>query len=235
LSAPEKPQGHAEKRALTLADPPTYELVEVPVRRSLSQDGRTIFLTPGGPLEAGRTYHLVAEGLTNPAGETAPRVEAVFATAAVVLPPPVDFSRIRLNYPDETFNVTVTVPEGAIPPYAAMEVEAPGMGSVFTGQMNPRGDPRLTIRATLGECLRIRVQLRDGRVFEGHLSRYVSTDGRVTLGVDGGRVESADGLASATFPEGALEEPAEIRVAFVPEVPTELDPALAAFQDKILG
>ncbi len=225
---PKRRPSKAEKRALDLSVAPT--LVEVPVRRSLSQDGKTIFLTPEQPLELSATYRIVADGLLNLGGEAAPTFESRFQTAAVPsLPSEVDFSRIKLSYPDASFNVTVTIPEGALPPWAVAELEANGMGSYGNGTMPDKGDLVFTLKATLGERLKIRVQLKDGRVFEGFLSRYESNDGtgRVTLGIDGGRVESADGSCAVTLPEGTLDHPVEFKARFVPEVPDDILPEAA--------
>jgi hypothetical protein len=218
----------AEKRALDLSVAPA--LVEIPVRRSLSQDGKTIFLTPEQPLELSATYRIVADGLLNLGGEAAPTFESRFQTAAVApLPSEVDFSRIKLSYPDTSFNVTVTIPEGALPPWAVAALEANGMGSYGTGTMPDKGDLVFTLKASLGERLKIRVQLKDGRVVEGFLSRYESNDGsgRVTLGIDGGRVEAADGSCSVTLPEGTLDHPVEFKAQFVPELPDDLLPEAA--------
>ena len=218
----------AEKQALDLSVAPA--LVEIPVRRSLSQDGKTVFLTPEQPLELSATYRIVADGLLNLGGEAAPTFESRFQTGAVApLSSEVDFSRIKLSYPDASFNVTVTIPEGALPPWAVAELEADGMGSYGTGTMPDKGDLTFTLKASLGERLKIRVQLKDGRVFEGFLSRYESNDGsgRVTLGIDGGRVETANGSCSVTLPEGTLDHPVEFKAQFVPEPPDDLLPEAA--------
>lgn len=225
--APKRRPSKAEKRALDLSVAPA--LVEIPVRRSLSQDGKTIFLTPEQPLELSASYRIVADGLLNLGGEAAPAFESRFQTAAVApLPSEVDFSRIKLSYPDASFNVTVTIPEGAIPPWAVAELEADGMGSYGTGTMPDKGELTFTLKASLGERLKIRVQLKDGRVFEGFLSRYESNDGsgRVTLGVDGGRIEATDGSCAVTLPEGAVDHPIEFIAKFTSEQPEDLLPEL---------
>lgn len=235
--APKRRPSKAEKRALGLSVAPA--LVEIPVRRSLSQDGKTVFLIPEQPLELSSTYRILANGLLNLAGEAAPTFESRFQTTAVApLSSEVDFSRIKLSYPDESFNVTVTIPEGALPPWAMVEIEANGMGSYANGTMLDKGDLTFTIKAALGERLKIRVQLKDGRVFEGYLSRYESNDGsgRVTLGVDGGRIDAVDGSgAFMVLPPGALDAPAELSLSFSQELPAELDPTLAAYKDKVAG
>ena len=209
---------------------------ELPLRRQLSLDGRTLLLTPEGGLAVGTAYTLGVEGLRSLAGETAPAIQRNFSTAPPAPPPSeVDFSRILLGYPDANFDVPMTLPAGAVPAGASLLVEGLGMGFTFTGQMPSAGDLTLTLRAALGERLCITVQFA-GRTTVGYASRYAAGDGRVTVGVDGGRVEASDGSGAAVvIPPGALEAPVEFRVQVLTEKPSDLDPALAAALDQMAG
>ncbi|MBL0313014.1 MAG: hypothetical protein IPP78_09950 [Holophagaceae bacterium] len=211
---------------------------EISVRRSLSQDGRMLLVTPNAPLSTGTTYALVADGLTGIAGEVALTTTRTVHTIATPPPPneAVDFSRIQLSYPDASFNVTITIPEGAIPALASLSLEAPLMGSAYSGQMPSSGDLTITFKANRGERLNITVQFASGRKVVGNLSRYESPDGRVTLSVDGGRINASDGSGAAVvIPAGALDEPAELKLTFTNDVSPDLDPALAAHKDKVAG
>gem|GEM_PF-5520323 len=199
------------------------------MRRSLSQDGRTLVLTPEANLDLASTYHLVADGYSGVGGDIAPRAEFLYSTPAVQAAPDVDFSRIKLGYPDANLNVAITIPAGALPSGAKIEIEAPGMGSVYTGTMLPT-DLGLTMKASLGERLTIKAALTDGRTFQGYLSRYESNDGtgRVTVGVDGGRVEASDGSGAAVnLPLNALEKPIEFVCQYTEDPSTDLLPEVA--------
>jgi hypothetical protein len=204
-------------------------LTAVDARVALAQDGKTLLVTPAQALESATTYHLVVDGLAGLAGGAAPKSQYDYLTSTVVVPPPVDFTRFKLSYPDDNLNVTITVPEGAVPPRASLAVEAPGMGSVYTGFMPTAGDQTFTLKASLGERLHARTQLADGRVFEGYLSRYESTDGsgRVTIGVDGGKVAAVDGSgAVVTLPSGTLDHPVELKCQFTTDPSEDLLPEL---------
>jgi len=194
------------------------QLVEVALRRTLSQDGRTLLLTPEAPLQLGASYRVVTTGLASVSGEAAPAFTRRFKTQSQPQFPDVDLSRIRLSYPTEAFDVTVTIPEGALPPWSIVSVEAPDMGSFGQGVMPPRGDLVFLLKASLGERLKVLIQLRDGRTLSGTIGRYVSGDGRTTLGPDGGRVEGPGGLAVA-IPAGALDQPVEIEVTAADQDP----------------
>jgi hypothetical protein len=208
---------------------PNSTLVEIKVRHQLSMDGRTLVVTPDQSLVPGTDYILAVEGLKSLPGEVAPRLERKVSTAP--LPPPpaeVDFTRISLGYPDASFNVTMTIPAGAIPAGASLLIEGLGMGYTYSGTM-PNGELGLTVRASLGERIQITVQI-GGRTRVGHVSRYEAGDGsgRVTIGVEGGRVEASDGSGAAvTFPVGSLTEPVELRVGVPTGMPEGLDPELA--------
>ncbi len=217
---PAKASTKGSKTALLLQEPTPTELVEVLLRRNLSQDGKTLLLTPDQPLALGTSYVLVVDGLQSLGGQTAPQLVRNFKTTAQPVSAVVDFRRFKLSYPDAQLNVTVTVPAGAVPARATVQVEAPEMGAVGAGVM-PDGQALVfPMKAALGQRLTARVQLYSGEVIEGFLSRYESTDGsgRVTLGIDGGRVESVDGSGAAmTLPEGSLDRPAELKVQFTQE------------------
>ena len=196
--------------------------VEMNVRKQLSIDGRTLVITPESSLLQGTAYVLVVDGLKSLAGEPVARIERHVNTA-VAPPPPAeaDFSRIVLGYPDASFNVAMTIPAGAIPAGASILIEGLGMGFTHTGTM-PNGELKLTIRASLGERIRITVQIA-GRTTEGYVSRYQAGDGRVTIGVDGGRAEATDGSGAAVvLPAGALEIPREFSVTFNQGRPADL-------------
>jgi hypothetical protein len=52
--------------------------------------------------------------------------------------------------------------------------------------MHPTGPLSFDLKAALGERMHITAQMRDGRTVSGFIGRYVASDGRTTLGVDGG-------------------------------------------------
>ena len=208
----------SSKGALLLQGTPSAN-DDIPLRRSLSQDGRTLFLTPESPLAQGSAYRVVTDGLSSISGERAPDYQRRFRTLSQVQFLDADLSRIQLTYPTDAFDVTVTIPEGALPPWSIVEIEAPGMGSYGSGVMPPTGSLTFQLKAHLGERLTVTVQLRDGRALRGTIGRYVSEDGRTTLGQDGGRVEGPNGLA-VVLPKDALDGPTELTVESLPAMPT---------------
>lgn len=198
----------------------------IPLRRQLSLDGRTLLITPEALLPQDAELVLRIEGLRSNAGEVAPTTERRFRTRAPEPPPAeCDFTRITLGYPDASFAVLMTIPAGAIPAGASLLIEGLGMGYTYSGTM-PNGELQLPIRASRGERIKITVQIA-GRTTIGHVSRYEAGDGRVTIGIDGGRVATTDGKAAATFPVGAFDRPIEVRAEFVAGVPEDLDPSVA--------
>lgn len=218
-----KPTSPSEKKALQAVDAP--QLVEVSVRRTLSLDGRTLQLTPDAALQPGAVYRVVTTGLASVSNEVAPTYTRRFKTLAQPQFPDVDFSRLKLSYPTAAFDVTVTIPEGSVPPWSIVSVEAPDMGSFGQGVMPPTGDLVFALKANLGERLRVMVQIRDGRSIGGSIGRYVADDGRTTLGVDGGRVEGPGGLA-IVVPAGALDNAAELRVVASTDTPLPAEGSL---------
>lgn len=201
------------------------QLAEVAARQTLSQDGKTLLLTPESPLQLGSAYRVVTTGLASVSGEIAPTYTRRFKTQAQPQFPDVDLTRIKLSYPTDTFDVAVTIPEGALPPWAIMEIDALEMGSYASGVMPPKGDLVFNLKANLGERLKITVQLMDGRSLQGTISRYVSADGRTTVGVDGGRVEGPGGLA-LILPPGALSSPVELAIEPMAALPTVAEGAV---------
>lgn len=217
------PSAHPASIPSGASDPSGW--VEVPVRRSLSLDGRTLTLTPETALAPGTLYRAVAQGLASLSGETAPAFTRHFKTQPQAQLADVDLTRIHLSYPTEAFDVTVAIPEGAVPAWSLVEVEAQLMGSHGQGVMPPSGSLAFQLKASLGERLKVTVQTRDGRTVSGFIGRYVAPDGRTTLGQDGGRVEGPGGLA-VVVPEGALEAPVELRVEALNEAPAPAEGAL---------
>lgn len=201
------------------------QVAEVAARQTLSQDGKTLLLTPESPLQLGSAYRVVTTGLASISGEIAPTYTRRFKTQAQPQFLDVDLTRIKLSYPTDTFDVTVTIPEGALPPWAIVEIEALEMGSYASGVMPPKGDLVFNLKANLGERLKITVQLMDGRSLQGTISRYVSADGRTTVGVDGGRVEGPGGLA-LILPPGALSSPVELAIEPMAALPTVAEGAV---------
>lgn len=213
----------ARKHALGSAEEP--QLVEVPIRRALSQDGRTLLLTPETVLQTGATYRMVTTGIASVSGEEAPAYTRRFKTQAKPQFGDVDLTRVKLTYPTEAFDITVTIPEGAVPPWTIVEIEASDMGSYASGVMPPKGDLVFNLKANLGERLKITVQMMDGRSLQGTVSRYVAEDGRTTVGLDGGRVEGPGGLALVVQP-GTLAAPAELTVEPMANVPATAEGAV---------
>ncbi|MBP1628953.1 MAG: hypothetical protein H6Q00_3428, partial [Holophagaceae bacterium] len=201
------------------------DALEIALRRTLSQDARTLLLVPESPLEAGQSYRLSLDALRSVQGETLPLFERRFSTTAQVKGD-VDLTRFQLNYPDDQLNVTVTIPEGAVPAWSVVSVEATNMGAYGQGVMPPSGVLAFPMKANLGERLHVIVQTRDGRSVSGTIGRYVASDGRTTLGADGGRVEGPDGLA-VVLPEGALSAPAEFTIMPMTVLPQVASGALA--------
>jgi hypothetical protein len=201
------------------------QLTEVAARRTLGLDGRTLLLTPEAPLPLSAIFRVVTLGLASLSGEAAPAYTRRFKTMDRPQAPDVDLSRIKLSYPTDAFDVTVTIPEGAVPAWSIVSVEASQMGSYGQGVMPPRGDLVFPLKASLGERLKVMVQLRDGSSVSGTIGRYVADDGRTTLGVDGGRVEGPGGLA-ISVPAGALENASELRVVVSTEAPLPADGSL---------
>ncbi|MBI3132603.1 MAG: Ig-like domain-containing protein [Acidobacteria bacterium] len=229
--------GKAKKQVLSLQDPAPVTLVELPIHRNLSQDGKTLLVVADQPLPLGSSFQLVVDGLQGLSGEVAPKVIRRFHTSAIPTKGSVDFSRIKLTYPDEAFNITATIPVGAVPSKAVVQIEASAMGSVGTGTMAEDRDLEFTLKAALGERLKVRVQLYSGEVLEGWIGRYEANDGsgRVVMGMDGGRVEAPDGSGAAiSLPEGALDGPVELRVELLTGVPDELDPEVAQ-REKVVS
>lgn len=218
-----RPSAHPASIPSGASDPSGW--VEVPVRRSLSLDGRTLTLTPETALAPGTLYRAVAQGLASLSGETAPAFTRHFKTQPQAQLADVDLARIHLSYPTEAFAVTVAIPEGAVPAWSLVEVEAQLMGSHGQGVMPPSGSLAFQLKASLGERLKVTVQTRDGRTVSRFIGRYVAPDGRTTLGQDGGRVEGPGGLA-VVVPEGALEAAVELRVEALNEAPAPAEGAL---------
>jgi hypothetical protein len=192
LSAPADPTSLGSVRLLK-------GITEITARRDLSLDGRTLLLTPERALEAGSTYKVEISALKGLTGDTAPTFTRTFRTATPIPPvtEAVEFSRINLSYPDSNFNFTVTIPAGVIPPGAGLSLEGLGLGSTYAGSMPLTGEARIPFKASLGERIKVTVQFASGRILAGYVSRYEATDGsgRVTVGVDGGRVEATDGCS----------------------------------------
>jgi len=196
---------------------------------NLSQDGRTLLLTPAAALPMGAQFHLSVTGLAGLAGGTAPTLDRHFSTAAQAVIPPADLSQIQLSYPDANLNITVTIPAGAVPPWSLVEIANPGLGSDASGVMPPSGNLVVAMSANLGDRLTATVQLRNGQIVTGTLSCYVAPDGHTTLGVDGGRVQGPGGLA-ITVPAGAVAAPVELQVQALPQLPAIADGAVMAWE-----
>ena len=214
----------------TLPDPP----LEVGLRRSLSQDGRTLFLTPEAPLALGAQFRLVVSNLLGISGGAPVETERHFHTAAIPLLADVDLSKIQVSYPDDQLNITVTIPALAIPSWSMVEVVSDEMGSIGSGIMPPAGELGFQMKAALGQRLTVTVQTRDGRRVRGTIGRYVAADGRTTLGVDGGRVEGPNGLAIRVL-SGALTGPVELRVEALPELPPLAEGTLLNGEQAVPG
>lgn len=219
------------KSSLFLADVPT--LVEIPLRKALSQDGRTLLLTPQQALAPGSAFVLKVEGLQSLSGEVAPSLTRRFQVPAQARQN-VDFSRIKLSYPDADLNVAIHIPAGAIPAWAMLSLEASEMGAYAQGVMPNSGDLDVVLKASLGERIRISAQLRDGSTQSAVLSCYTGADGRASIGVDGGRVEGPNGLA-VVIPEGALDGQAEFKVVPVDHEATPDAGALGAGEAMAKG
>lgn len=217
---------HVQSRVKESSSAPA---VEIPLRRTLSLDGKSLSLVPLQALPAAAVFRLEVEGLRSKSGETAPSLTRRFRTASMAAAGAADLSRILLGYPNEQFNVSVTVPEGAVPAFAYLEFEGQGMGSTASMFMPPTGPLGFTIKAALGERIRVSGQTRDGKAIFGFISRYVTEDGRTTLGPDGGRVEGPQGL-SVLLPAGALAEVVEVKVEPQEDFPTVPEGSLAAGQ-----
>ncbi len=207
LTTPQDPKPIPNMQAAVVST----TLVEVPLRRSLSQDGRTLTLVPESPLAHGSAFQVQTLGVTSLTKEQAPAFIRRFRTRTAPLIGDVHFERLSLSYPDPGLNTNLLVPAGSVPPWSMVEALCEASGSSVSFVMPPAGDFSTTLRAALGARWTVTVQLRDGRVVQGHLSRYVSSDGRTTLGPDGGRIEGPGGLA-VTLPSGALDKVVEFQV-----------------------
>jgi len=190
----------------------------VSLRFVLSGSGRVLAVIPTNGLEAGQTYTLSVNGLTDDYGNGVPVDPVTFTTTAIVAPS-YDTNRIVFTMPGSDGMVTVSAPAGSLPPGTRILIVNSGNGVVVSYTAGNDGSFTGQFPATISDRLLVTITDPQGNVTNFERSRWEATDGsgRVAIGPAGGTVEGTGGTA-IVLPDGALTEGAVFKVEhFGPE------------------
>jgi hypothetical protein len=191
--------------------------VEVDLRFVLAASGRVLALVPTARLTGDSRYRIEAAGLVDVFGGAVVVPATTFVTSADSAPE-YDVSKLVVSFPDADGYVTLTGPEGTLPPGSEVLVINNGSGEVSTFPVQNDGSLTGRFFAVLTDRLQITITDTFGNVTTFNRNSYVRDDGMTSVNSGGGIVEGPTG-AEVRVPEGALNpfDVALMRLSAIPQ------------------
>jgi hypothetical protein len=201
----------ANIRLRTVPVPPATGSVDVPLRFVLSGSGKQLSIIPTGPITTPPTpalafstnYALEVTGLLDTVGGLITAPTTAFRTRDDIKPV-YNLKALTFSFPDADGLVTVSAPNGTLPPGTEILIINSGNGVVVGLTAGNDGQVNGTIPASTSDTLLITVTDPFGNTTTYESSKFFNAaTGETSIGPGGGTIEGPNGT-SLIIPAGAL-------------------------------